>query len=271
MKNLKILILILFDITIYGQVGINTVNPQDTFHIDGGKDNPAIGTPTVNQQVNDFIVTSSGAVGIGTAGPSSKLEINSNESGISGLKFTQLTSSSPVGTGQIIGVDATGNVINVAQTIATADFSPGLPGTSGTNFTVGDTGWVLVSGTTQTITVPTGGKAVFVNFMLGIDYLSNPSGSGFGFYTAALFIDPSSLLNNTPTNVPTPSSVYLTTQEPGSGGLQAQFSLSTVIFLTAGTHILQMGMKRTTNNGTTSGQNMTCKPISIYFNASYLN
>lgn len=48
------------------QIGINTPNPLDTFHVDGGKDNPSSGIPTTDQQSNDFIVTKTGKVGIGT-------------------------------------------------------------------------------------------------------------------------------------------------------------------------------------------------------------
>lgn len=59
-----------------GQVGINTNNPQGSFHVDGAKDNPISGTPSVAQQANDFTVTSLGNVGIGTTVPTQKLEIN---------------------------------------------------------------------------------------------------------------------------------------------------------------------------------------------------
>jgi hypothetical protein len=57
------------------QVGINTKNPQGIFHIDGRNDNPTTGTPNTSQQTDDFIVTSSGNVGIGTTTPTRKLEI----------------------------------------------------------------------------------------------------------------------------------------------------------------------------------------------------
>lgn len=82
MKN-KLLILILlfvFSVKTIAQIGINTVNPQGTFHVDGGKDNPVSGTITKQQQSNDFIVTASGNVGIGTINPQRKLEIVSSTS-----------------------------------------------------------------------------------------------------------------------------------------------------------------------------------------------
>lgn len=61
----------------YAQVGINTPNPQNTLHIDGGKDNSITGAPSATQQANDFIVTSAGNVGIGTTTTTKKLTINS--------------------------------------------------------------------------------------------------------------------------------------------------------------------------------------------------
>lgn len=58
------------------QVGINTANPQGIFNVDGAKDNVLSGTPSTAQQLNDFSISSSGNVGIGTTAPSARLEIN---------------------------------------------------------------------------------------------------------------------------------------------------------------------------------------------------
>jgi len=60
----------------FSQVGINTANPQTTLHVDGGKDNPASGAPSAAQQANDFAVTSTGSVGIGTTTPTNTLDVN---------------------------------------------------------------------------------------------------------------------------------------------------------------------------------------------------
>ncbi|WP_449400952.1 hypothetical protein [Chryseobacterium wanjuense] len=65
----------------YSQVGVNTENPQGIFHVDGGKDNVSTGIPTVDQQSNDFTVSNTGNVGIGTTTPSKKLDINSPTAG----------------------------------------------------------------------------------------------------------------------------------------------------------------------------------------------
>jgi len=66
------------------QVGINTPNPQGTFHIDGAKDNPATGTPTAAQQTNDVVITSSGNMGIGTTAPNpnASLDMSSSNKGV---------------------------------------------------------------------------------------------------------------------------------------------------------------------------------------------
>lgn len=63
------------------QVGINTPSPQGAFHIDGAKDNPNAGSPSTTQQSNDFIVTSSGSVGVGTIAPVTKIDIISSSPG----------------------------------------------------------------------------------------------------------------------------------------------------------------------------------------------
>lgn len=49
-------------------------------HVDGAGDNPKVGAPSATQQANDFVVTSTGNVGIGTITPNRKLEIVSSTS-----------------------------------------------------------------------------------------------------------------------------------------------------------------------------------------------
>lgn len=76
---------------LYGQVGINTENPQGIFNIDGGKDNPTTGSAhTATQQLNDFTVLANGNTGIGTIAPSQKLEIQTggtNTTPVTGFKL----------------------------------------------------------------------------------------------------------------------------------------------------------------------------------------
>ncbi|MFA6151556.1 MAG: hypothetical protein WC716_09560 [Chitinophagaceae bacterium] len=203
-------------------------------------------------------------VGIGTVSPGAKLEIASGTSGVSGLKFSNSNASSPIGVGQTLGVDTAGNVVTLpnasAATVTTYEKTLGSIGTVGSAVTVGDAAWTAVTASSQTFTVPSGGKAVFLNFMMGIDFGLKPTGYGQGYYTAALVID------GTITNT------YQTVAEDGPTGYGvAQYNLSTVKFLTAGSHTVIIYMRRTTNNGTTSGEHMYCYPTSLSFNATYLN
>ncbi|UTX50779.1 hypothetical protein [Chryseobacterium sp. MA9] len=122
MKKITFIILFFFFAnSTFAQIGINTPNPQTMFHVDGQKDNPTTGVPNTAQQLNDFAVTSNGDVGVGTTNPTSKLELNSGTNNVSGLKFTNLTSASPVSNGAILGVDASGNVIKTQFTPLTGE------------------------------------------------------------------------------------------------------------------------------------------------------
>ncbi|MDK7675735.1 hypothetical protein [Weeksella virosa] len=49
------LILLFIASSLYAQVGINTDNPQQLFHIDGKKDNPPTDSPSADQQKNDVV------------------------------------------------------------------------------------------------------------------------------------------------------------------------------------------------------------------------
>lgn len=63
-------------------IGINTTNPQQVFHIDGAKDNPATGVPDASTaQRNDMVVTKDGFVGIGTSAPQKRVHIVSGTPG----------------------------------------------------------------------------------------------------------------------------------------------------------------------------------------------
>ena len=67
---------------LFSQVGINTTNPQGIFHVDGSKDNATTGVPTILQQSNDFTVTSTGRVGIGTVSPNASAMLDVNVDGL---------------------------------------------------------------------------------------------------------------------------------------------------------------------------------------------
>lgn len=67
------------------QVGVNTTNPQQVFHIDGKNtsltENASSGVPTPEQQSDDLVVTKNGYLGIGTSSPTKRVEISSSTAG----------------------------------------------------------------------------------------------------------------------------------------------------------------------------------------------
>ncbi len=69
---------------------------------------------TIDQGQERMRITAAGNVGIGTTNPGERLEISSGVANTSGLKFTNFTSTAPTGTGQPVGVDASGNLITVS-------------------------------------------------------------------------------------------------------------------------------------------------------------
>lgn len=239
---------------ITGNAGINA-----TTNFIGTTNNVDFVTRTNNTE--RMRVTGTGNVGIGTNAPTASLEIYSTANNTSGLKFSRINSSTPTGTGQAIGVDSNGNVITVSTAATITSIEASTNGDGGTyegSFNVNGSGWILVPNTSTNMVVPAGGKAIFINCMLGIDYLGIPAGSGSSYYTAKLFID------GVETNV------FQTTQETSAGG-QTQFSLSSVKFLTAGNHTIEVRMRRTFDNGMVAATNMLCGVMSMSFNASYIN
>lgn len=81
---------LLSPIWIFSQIGIHTLNPQGVFNVDAGKNNNNLDEPTVIQQLDDFVVSPSGNVGIGTTFPSKKLEIitgGTNIAPVPGIKL----------------------------------------------------------------------------------------------------------------------------------------------------------------------------------------
>ena len=84
-----------------------TVNPTNLTNA------VAIGANAVVSQSNAIVLGNGANVGIGTSTPAARLEIRTGIGGVSGLKFTNLTSASPttVNVNKFLTLDASGNVI----------------------------------------------------------------------------------------------------------------------------------------------------------------
>lgn len=138
------------------QVGINTPNPQAAFHVDGGKDNTPAGVPTVVQQTNDFVVTSSGSVGVGTVSPSTRLEINNGTTN-GAIKIVDGTQSN----GYVLTSDANGvgtwkavSSVTVSGTTPTSDIPFGANNTTANKYM------------NASIVLPKGSWMVYLGFLV---------------------------------------------------------------------------------------------------------
>ena len=124
-KSITFFCMIAFSFS-YAQVGINTTNPQGVFHVDGAKDNPSTGAPTT-AQINDFIVTSTGNVGIGIVAPQRKLDINANNAS---LRIRNLPQQIPDDRDFLTVNTANGDVVATRYDYtATITVQPGASGT----------------------------------------------------------------------------------------------------------------------------------------------
>jgi len=98
-KNVSALMLIALGFLSFvnAQTGISTSNPQGTFHVDGAKDNPAAGNPSLTQQANDVVVAAqTGDMGIGITTPLNKLHVVATTAYLN--RFTLI--DAPAGTNQ---------------------------------------------------------------------------------------------------------------------------------------------------------------------------
>jgi len=80
--NLHLAILLLFSAICHSQVGVNTINPKGTLHVDGAGDNSPSGILTASQTSNDMVVTPTGSIGVGTSTPDTSAILDLNVSGL---------------------------------------------------------------------------------------------------------------------------------------------------------------------------------------------
>jgi hypothetical protein len=145
-------------------------------------------------------ILDNGNVGIGSLSPSTKLEINAGVSNTSGVKFSNLNSSTPVSSGATLGVDANGNVVTVQGSSFSPSFGSAAP--SGTITVNAGSSSLLKS-----ISLPTTGTYL-INYTMrvqstgattnqyAVGYLSNTSTPGspisgteiLGAYSGSAFV-----------------------------------------------------------------------------------
>ncbi|MFS4430375.1 hypothetical protein [Chryseobacterium sp. S90] len=132
-KNILLLSMLIIASFTHAQVGIQTSNPQGSLHVDGAKDNPATGTPTDVQQSNDFIVTSTGMVGIGNLTPLSNLHVlnRGTATGIGGGEATNtgLLIENPIANNSILSILRTTGTTGIKQ--AVMGINPNFNGNNG--------------------------------------------------------------------------------------------------------------------------------------------
>ena len=116
LKNVMIIPIVFCFSEAIAQVGINTKNPLSKFHVDGNKDNPNTGIPNAIQESNDFVITNTGRIGVGTINPGVRLDMRSNTSGNNalGIDYTPM-SASMAGAGALRYLDTSGGRIEVSD------------------------------------------------------------------------------------------------------------------------------------------------------------
>lgn len=102
MKKLLLSVLVLPTL-FFSQVGINTANPQNIFHIDPAKDNPVTGVIPTLQQKDDVNVTQSGNLGLGTITPTEHLDVANGN-----VRIRDINSSVGSDADKLIVTDANG-------------------------------------------------------------------------------------------------------------------------------------------------------------------
>jgi len=122
-----------------GAVWVKITDSKNPAWLLGGNTNGSLQTlgtkdandlPVITNNTEKMRVTAGGNVGIGTATPATKLEINSGTGDVSGLKFTNLNGYTPESAGATLGVDASGNVVTVPGNAFLPQFMQNFSGAS---------------------------------------------------------------------------------------------------------------------------------------------
>lgn len=199
-KNLKVskqsknkLFFILFALStpsiINAQVGVNTTNPQGTFHVDGAKDNSTTALPTITQQANDLIVTTTGNVGIGTTTPTRKLEIVSTTSpalritdGNQNVNYVMMSDANGYGTWKALSNAIPAVFPATGYNSVVASNTPGTVNNTGVTLTLPPGKWLVLTNIVLNATPdPANGKGAWVRLNW-----STSTTAQAGAYTAPL-------------------------------------------------------------------------------------
>ncbi|MCR4030435.1 MULTISPECIES: hypothetical protein [Flavobacterium] len=205
--------------------------------------NDAFDLPIETNGVEKMRVTSAGNVGIGTTAPTAKLEIKSATTNTSGLKFTNLTSSTPISAGATLGVDTAGNVVTVTGNAFTP--STGLAKLSSTiTIPVNSTNANLTS-----ITLPVTGTYL-ITYTMRAQFSSMPTAGtqyGVGFLSTA----------GTKATILANSEILLAYSMPSSSGalgVGGNYSGTFIYTVTSGSQIIYLGA--TNSAGSISSLNL---------------
>jgi len=134
-KNVSTLMLIAsgFLSFVSAQVGISTSSPQGTLHVDGAKDNPVTGIPSVIQQANDVVITNVGDMGVGITTPTNKLHVVASSANLNRYALID----APAGTNNLAIIALRNTSPLAAGNFSLLGFTNSGPTSGGANWGIG--------------------------------------------------------------------------------------------------------------------------------------
>ena len=267
MRKFFLLVSTMLLVLVNGQnVGVNTNYPKTIFHVDAKKDNILV--PTATENSDDFVVTNNGNVMVGGINPKVKFEIESGVTNSSGLRFRNLTTSSPASsvpagsTATFLGVDNDGNVIvsgrdepRIVTTIEDniSNYDGVVRNNDGTinskllpfSFVKTNTTpvpylpTIIVPGSEVEFTIPSGKpRAVFMNFMMsfGLTFTGDSGTNGSEVFGAEIVIENKSVTPSVITNTEVSQITQLQSPMP----TRQMFAVNYVTNLSAGDYVAKI-------------------------------
>ncbi len=200
-----------------------------------------------NSSTSVMFMADNGNVGIGNTNPVANLDINGT---------IKISGNNP-GAGKVLTSDATG----LASWQGVSVIEETLPSGSGSNFGVDETGETIIPNSTTTFVIPDGGRAVTINYSLGIEFTSGPFLSdGNSQFTVYMYIDG------------VKSGIRQVFTQPNTNQCGANYHFSSVKQLTPGAHTIRFNIFRTRGNFLLpAGSNHDCRITDYYRNVSFSN